>query len=148
GIVAARCDSAWLRRKEDRSSLHRDSARRISILRTQLSTPQSRGRMAIRASWPFDRQERSAGHAPRVREFSASLSRRNANDCRRRSIARSTSRLGARTEDRQSRFVCRFHFAGAVARPLLWIAHFRASERNRRRREPGRNSKFNVGSNG
>src|SRR6266516_1002749 len=53
GIVATRGYSSWLRRKKDRSPAVGSSARRFSISRTELSAPQSRGRMAIRACVSF-----------------------------------------------------------------------------------------------
>src|SRR6266853_4072857 len=104
--------------------------------------------MAIRASVSFDRQERSAGRALRFREFSASISKGHANYCRRRPATWGSSEVGARTEDRPARFVYWFYFAGATARHFLCIAHFPPSERNWSRRKPGRNSKFNAGSDG
>src|SRR5438034_10796088 len=90
-IVAARGYSSWLRRKKDRSSTGGSSAGRISIPRTNLSAPQSRERMAIRAGLSFDREERSAGHTTRFRKLSEKSSRRDANACRDRTIDCSTS---------------------------------------------------------
>src|SRR6266542_439260 len=104
--------------------------------------------MAIGAGWPFNRKKRSAGYAPRFRKFSEAISERNPDDRWRRSIARPASGAGSRTEDRQSRFVHRFHFTETIARPLLCVGHFPAPERDWSLRKPGRNSKFNVGSNG
>src|SRR5437762_1720742 len=96
-IVATRGYSSWLRRKKDRSPACGDSARRISIPRTNLA---AKWRMAIRASLSFDREERPAGRAPRFRKFSEDISKRDANDCRGGTVTWQTSRTGARTKDR------------------------------------------------
>src|SRR5260370_10206053 len=130
GIVAASSYSAWLRRKKDRNSANGYSARRISIPRAELSAPRCRGRMAINASWPLDREERPAGHAPRFCEFSEPISELNPAHCWRGAFARRAPRVVARTEDRQSRFFYRFHFSGANAGALLCVTHFPAPERN------------------
>src|SRR6266404_7230978 len=125
-IVAARGCRSWLRRKKDRGPANGDSTPRISVSRTKLC--RRGGRMALCASMPFDRQKRSARHAPRLREFLETISKRDANHRRRGAIARPTSRFGARAKDRSWRFVQRFHFTGAAARYLLCVAHFPASE--------------------
>src|SRR5678815_2019737 len=100
--------------------------------------------MAIRASWALDREEGTAGYAPRFRKLSEAISKCNADDRRRRSIARPSSRLGTRTDDRQLRFIYRFYFAGAIARSLFWIAHFPAPERDWPRWKSRGNSKFHA----
>jgi len=121
-VVDLGCDE-----KKDRRPANGDSTPRISVSRTKLCR---RGdRMALCAGVPFDRQKRSARHAPRLREFLETISKRDANHRRRGAIARPTSDLAleAKKEDRSWRFVQRFHFTGAAVRYLLCVAHFPAS---------------------
>jgi hypothetical protein len=77
---AAVLSNLGCRRKKDRKSSHTGTPLdEFSDSRTgKFSAPQRRGRMALRASWPFDRDRRGAGLRMRrfcPREFSERISK-------------------------------------------------------------------------
>src|SRR6266446_598628 len=104
--------------------------------------------MAIRTSLPLDREKRSAHQPACLCRFRGALSWIEINNRRRRTVARGSSGIGARTQDQQSRFAYRIYFTGRIARDSLCVAYFPAPERNWSSWKPGRRSEFNAGSDG
>src|SRR5215470_7634558 len=102
--------------------------------------------MAVRAGGPINRKKRSAGNPSRFRSLRSSIPKRDADDCRRRAVARRTRDVGARIED--PRVIHWVRFAGPIARDLLPLAHFPAPEPDWLRRKSGGNSEFNARSDG